>query len=63
MKHASKWCPSASLVMSARSEALQEKAPEPCPRRALGASSYAGKGGAPSEGAGLEVVVLVTPLS
>ena len=51
MKHASKWFPSASLVMLARSEALQKRAPEPCLRRALGALSYVMEGGAPGTGA------------
>ena len=63
MKHASTWCPSASLVMLARSEALQKRAPEPSLRRAPGSPSYAREGGAPSIDAGPEVVPLETPLS
>ena len=62
MKHASMWCPSASLVMLARSEALQKKAPEPCPRRAPGAPSYAREGGAPGAGADPDVAPLEAPL-
>src|SRR3954467_3564504 len=44
-RHASTWCPSASLVTLARSVALQVRAPEPYMRRALGALSYAMEGG------------------
>ena len=63
MKHASTWCPSASLVTLAKSEALQKRAPEPSLRRAPGAPSYAREGGAQPVGAGPEVVPLETPLS
>ena len=63
MKHASMWCPSASLVTLAKSEALQKRAPEPGLRRAPSAPSYAREGGTPSVGAGPEVVPLETPLS
>ena len=51
MKNASKWCPSASLMMWAKSEALKKKVPEPCPRRAPGAPSYAMEGDALRAGA------------
>ena len=47
LKHASKWCPSASLVILANSMALQERAPEPCSRRAPGTPPYATDGGPP----------------
>ena len=63
MKHASKWCPSTSLVILENSEALQKRAPEPCPRRALGAPSYAMEGGAPWTGADPSVVLLEMPTS
>src|SRR3954467_13529965 len=53
-KHASTWCPSASLVTLARSVALQVRAPEPCLRRAPGALPYAIEGGSPWADAGLE---------
>src|SRR3954464_2406783 len=52
-KHASTWCPSASLVTLARSVALQVRAPEPCVRRAPGALSYAMDGGSPWADTGL----------
>src|SRR3954470_8772048 len=48
-KHASTWCPSASLVTLARSVALQVRAPEPCLRRASGALPYAIEGGSPGQ--------------
>src|SRR3954464_12598551 len=51
-KHASTWCPSASLVTLARSVALQGRDPEPCLRRAPGALSYAMEGGSPWADAG-----------
>ena len=63
MKHASKWYPSASLVTLARLVALQERAPEPCLRRAPGAPSYAREGGAPGMGADPEAAALETLLS
>ena len=43
--------PERLLVMLARSEALQKRAPKPCPRGALGVPSYAMEGGAPGAGA------------
>ena len=63
MKHASKWCPSASLVMFAKSEALQKRAREPCPKGALGVLSYAKEGGAPGVGADPDEAPLASPLS
>src|SRR4051812_29385782 len=53
-KHASTWCPSASLVTLARSVALQVRAPEPCLRRLPGALSYAIEGGPPGQTRGLK---------
>ena len=40
----------AYFLQLAKSEALQKGAPEPCPRRALGACSYAMEGGTPWTG-------------
>ena len=45
-------------MMLVRFEALQKRAPEPCPRRALGAPSYARKGGTPGAGADPDVAAL-----
>ena len=55
------WCPSASLLILARFEALQKRAPEPRPRRAPGAPSYAREGSAPGAGADPEAVALDMP--
>ena len=63
MKHTSKWYPSASLEILAKSEALQERAPKRFPRRAPGAPSYAMEGGTPWTGAYLGVVPPETPTS
>src|SRR3954469_14634123 len=54
LKHASTWCPSASLMTLARSAALQVRAPEPCLRRAPGVLSYVMEGGSPWVDAGPE---------
>src|SRR3954471_1716023 len=53
-KHASTWCPSASLVTLARSVALQVRAPEPCLRRPPSPLPYPFEGGSPWANAGLE---------
>ena len=63
MKHASKWCPSASLVSLAKLEALQVRAPEPCPRRAPGTPSYAMESGAPWTGADPDAAPPESPAS
>ena len=49
--------------MLARSEALHKRAPEPYPRRALGAPSYAREGGAPRLGADPDATPLEAPAS
>ena len=63
MKHASKWCPSTSLMTLARSEALQKRAPEPRPRMASGVPSYAIEGGTPGAGADPDVEPLAALFS
>ena len=61
--HASKWCPSASLMRLARSEALQKRAPEPCLRRAPSALTYVVEGDAPGAGADPDEAPDVMPSS
>ena len=63
MKHASTWCPSASLVTLAKSEALQRIAPVPSLRREPGTDSYVRGEGAPSMATDPQVVPLETPPS
>ena len=49
-------------MMLAKFEALQKRAPEPCPKRAPSVLPYAREGGAPGASADPEVALLEVPL-
>ena len=55
--------PNASLMTTTKFEALQKRAPKPCPRRVQGAPTYAMEEGAPCMGADLDATPPEMPTS